>query len=87
MPSGLVLNATEVLNDEQMVAREYFRYLEHPEAGLRAQDGSGFKLSKTPCEPMRASPMLGEHTYEVATEILGLTPEEIGDLVAEQVLF
>ncbi len=87
VPSGLVLNATEVLNDEQMVAREYFRYLEHPEAGLRAQDGSGFKLSKTPCEPMRASPMLGEHTYEVATEILGLTPEEIGDLVAEQVLF
>ena len=33
------------------------------------------------------SPLLGEHTYEVATEILGLSPEEIGGLVAEQVLF
>jgi len=87
VPAGLVLNATEVLADEQMVDREYFRYLEHPEAGLRAQDGSGFKLSKTPAEPMRHSPLLGEHTYEIATEILGLTPEEIGDLVAEQVLF
>ena len=87
VPAGLVLNATEVLADEQMVARQYFRYLEHPEAGLRAQDGSGFKLSKTPCEPQRHSPLLGEHTYEVATEILELAPEEIADLVAEQVLF
>jgi benzylsuccinate CoA-transferase BbsF subunit len=87
VPAGLVLNATEVLADEQMVDRQYFRYLEHPEAGLRAQDGSGFKLSKTPAEPMLPAPMLGEHTYEVATEILGLTPEEIGDLVAERVLF
>lgn len=87
VPSGLVLNASEVLADDQMRAREYFRYIEHPEAGLRAQDGSGFKLSRTPCEPRVHSPLLGEHTYEVATEILGLTPEEIGDLVAEQVLF
>ena len=87
VPAGLVLNATEVLHDEQMVDREYFRYLDHPEAGLRAHDGSGFKLSKTPCEPAVHAPLLGEHTYEVATEILGLTPEEIGDLVAEQVLF
>ncbi|MDA0351012.1 MAG: CoA transferase [Chloroflexi bacterium] len=87
VPAGLVLNATEVLADEQMVAREYFRYIQHPEAGLRAQDGSGFKLSKTPCEPTVHAPLLGEHTYEVATEVLGLTPEEIGNLVAEAVLF
>ena len=87
VPSGLVLNATEVLADEQMVARKYFRYIEHPEAGLRAQDGSGFKLSKTPAEPQRPSPLLGEHTYEVATDILELTPEEISNLVVEQVLF
>ena len=87
VPAGLVLNATEMLNDEQMVAREYYRYLEHPEAGLRTHDGSGFKLSKTPAEPMVHSPMLGEHTYEVATDVLGLSPEEIGNLVAEQVLF
>ena len=87
VPAGLVLNATEVLADEQLEAREYFVYLEHPEAGLRAQDGSGFRLSKTPCAPRRASPLLGEHTFEVATEILGLSSDEIGALMAEQVLF
>ena len=87
VPAGLVLNATEVLADEQLVEREYFRYLDHSEAGRRAYDGSGFRMSLTPCEPQRAAPLLGEHTFEVATEILGLTSDEIGDLMAEQVLF
>ncbi len=87
VPAGLVLNATEVLADEQMVEREYFRYLDHSEAGRRAYDGSGFKMSLTPCEPQRAAPLLGEHTFEIASEILGLSSDEIGGLMAEQVLY
>jgi benzylsuccinate CoA-transferase BbsF subunit len=87
VPAGLVLNATEVLADEQLVAREYFRYLDHSEAGRRAYDGAGFKMSLTPCEPQRAAPLLGEHTFEIASEILGLSSDEIGGLMAEQVLF
>ncbi len=87
VPAGLVLNATEVLGDEQLRAREYFRYLDHSEAGHRAYDGAGFKMSLTPCEPQRAAPLLGEHTVEVATEILGLSGDEIGGLMAERVLF
>jgi len=34
-----------------------------------------------------AAPCLGEHNYQVATKILGLTPEEFAELVAEQVLY
>lgn len=87
VPAGLVLNATEVLADEHLQARGYFRYLEHVEAGVRAYDGSGFKLSETPNEPTRAAPLLGEHNWEVASEILKLTEDEVADLIAEQVLF
>lgn len=86
VPAGLVLNATEVLHDPHLEEREYYAYPEHPEAGARAYDGPGFRLSNTPHEVRGAAPLLGEHTFEVATEVLGLEPDEIGRLIAEDVL-
>ena len=87
VPAGMVQSASEVLADDQMVAREYFAYLDHPEAGRRAYDGPGFRLSETPHELRAAAPMLGEHTHEIATELLQLSDDEIATLVADQVLF
>ena len=86
MPAGLVLRASEVLADPHLTERGYFVYLDHAEAGRRAYDGSGFHLSETPLEPRRAAPLLGEHTLEVATDILGLSTDEIADLVVAEVL-
>lgn len=86
VPAGLVLNATEVLHDPHLKAREYYAYPDHAEAGKRAYDGPGFRLSKTPNEVRGAAPLLGEHTFEVATEVMGLTPDEAGRLMAEGVL-
>ena len=87
VPAGLVLRASDTLADRHLVERGYFVYLDHAEAGHRAYDGSGFHMSATPLEPKKAAPMLGEHTFEIATEILGLSPDRIADLVAEQVLY
>lgn len=87
VPAGLVLNASEVLADPHLGARGYFVYLDHAEAGRRAYDGSGFRLSKTPVELRRAAPLLGEHTWEIAADVLGLSADEIGTLIAEQVLY
>ena len=86
VPAGLVQSASEVLADEHLVERGYFAYLDHPEAGRRAYDGPGWRLSRTPIEVRGAAPMLGEHTSEVCMEILGLDADEIADLVQEQVL-
>src|SRR5690606_41470249 len=66
VPSGLVLNATEVLHDPHLAEREFYAYPDHVEAGRRAYDGPGFRLSKTPNEVRAAAPLLGEHTFEVA---------------------
>ncbi|MPZ99824.1 MAG: CoA transferase [Dehalococcoidia bacterium] len=87
VPAGLVQRASEVLADPHMAERGYFAYPEHAEAGRRAYDGPGFRLSKTPHEVRGPAPLLGEHTLEIATEVLHLTPDEIGTLVAEQVLY
>jgi benzylsuccinate CoA-transferase BbsF subunit len=87
VPAGVVQNARDCLNDPHLQARGYYQYLEHPEAGRTAYDGSGFRLSKTPARFERAAPCLGEHTYQVCTEILGLSSDEVADLLAEQVLY
>lgn len=87
VPAGLVLRASDTLADTHLKERGYFVYLDHAEAGLRAYDGSGFHMSATPLEPRKAAPLLGEHTFEVATEILGLSADRIADLVESQVLY
>ncbi len=87
VPAGVVQNARDCFEDEHLRARGYYQYLEHPEAGRTAYDGSGFRLSKTPARFTSAANCLGEHNYQVATEILGLTPEEFAELVAEQILY
>ncbi len=87
VPAGLVQSASEVLADEHMADRGYFAYLDHAEAGRRAYDGPGFRLSKTPHDLRGPAPLLGEHTFEICTDLLELSEDEIADLVAEQVLF
>ena len=86
VPAGLAQRASEVLADEHMQARGYFVTLDHVEAGRRVYDGPGFRLSKTPAALRRAAPLLGEHTPEVASTILGLRDDEIASLVADGVL-
>jgi crotonobetainyl-CoA:carnitine CoA-transferase CaiB-like acyl-CoA transferase len=88
VPAAVVQNARDCLEgDPHLREREYYVYLDHPEAGRTAYDGPGFRLSKTPARYERAAPCLGEHTHQVAKEILGLSDDEIADLMVEQVLY
>ena len=87
IPAGVVQNAQEVTEDSHLSQRGYFVSLDHVEAGARIYDGTGWKMSQTPIGMEKAAPLLGEHTFDVCTTILELPPEEIAELVAEQVLF
>lgn len=88
VPAGVVHTSEDVLDhDVHLKERGYYVYLDHPETGRSAYDSSPFRLSKTPGGPVRPAPLLGEHTLYVAKEIIGLTDDEIADLVANQVLY
>ena len=87
IPAGIVQNAQEVVEDEHMLQRNYFVKLAHAEAGERLYDGTGWQMSKTEIGMNSAAPLLGEHTFEICSEILGLDSTEIANLVADQVLF
>jgi benzylsuccinate CoA-transferase BbsF subunit len=87
VPAGVVQNAQDILDkDPHVKARGYYQYLDHPETGRAAYDGPGAKLSRTPGYFSGPAPLLGEHTYDVCERILGLSGDEIADLMAEEVL-
>jgi crotonobetainyl-CoA:carnitine CoA-transferase CaiB-like acyl-CoA transferase len=78
--AGVVQSAREMLDrDEHLKEREYYVYLDHPEAGHTAYDGPPFRLSKTPGKLRSPAHCLGEHTEQVCKEILGLSDGEIAD--------
>jgi len=87
IPAGMVQKASEVLQDPHLAARQFYAYPEHIEAGKRAYDGPGFRLSETPHEIRGAAPLIGEHTWEICSEVLGMEGDEIGQLMAEQILY
>ena len=85
IPAGVVLNSEGQFNDRQVRHRGFFHYLDHQVIGRHAYDGFSFELSRTPGN-LTAAPTLGQHNEYVYKEILGLTDEEIGDLIAEGVI-
>ncbi len=87
VPAGVVQNAQDLLDkDEHIRSRNYYQYVEHPEAGREAHDGPAFHLSETPGYIAGPAPLMGEHTMDVCERIIGLNMDEIADLLAEGVL-
>ncbi len=85
--AGVVQNAQDLLErDVHMRDRKYYQYLPHPETGLSAYDNVAARLSHTPASHRAPAPLLGEHTLEVCTEILGLDMDETADLLAGGIL-
>jgi benzylsuccinate CoA-transferase BbsF subunit len=88
IPAGIVHNSRDVLeSDPHLKARKYYEYLDHPETGRAAYDGSPFRLSKTPGKLTTPAILLGEHNEYVCKEILGMSDDEIAEAIIEQALY
>ncbi len=85
IPVGVVQKGSDLFDDPQLVARNHFVPLEHPEMGICRYNGPSYRFSRTPAELRSAAPLLGEHTGEVM-EMLGYSPAEIDALVAADIL-
>jgi alpha-methylacyl-CoA racemase len=75
-----VLDLDEALESELVQAREMVVEVDQPELGAVRLLGAPVRLSRTPAEPTRAAPALGEHTEEVLREA-GFDPDEIDGLL------
>ena len=84
--AGVLATGEDLMDkDPQLQHRHLFRELDHPEIGEYRAAGTAFILSKSPSE-LRSAPLLGEHNEYALKEILGLSDEEIAELVIEGVI-
>ncbi len=81
VPCGPIMSTKDLANDDHVKLREMYLELDHPERGKWYNLGCPMKLSDSPVEVTR-SPLLGEHTDEVLSEVLDYESGEIDALRA-----
>ena len=77
IPAGLVQRSSDLLADPQYVHRKFYRYFDHPEMGNVPYAGHQYRISDYDNGPRGPAPLLGEHSFEVLTELLGLNEDEL----------
>jgi formyl-CoA transferase len=80
LPCGRINSIPEVFSHPQAQAREMTLSSEHPTAGTVQFPGFPYKFSETPADILRPPPLLGEHTEEVLTGLLGYSTEGVASL-------
>ncbi len=84
--AGVVQDNQNIFEDPQAVHRKAFEFLDHSVIGRHAYNTPAYRLSKTPHHLKKAAPALGEDNEWVYKEILGLSDDEISELLVEGVI-
>ena len=81
-----VLSMGEVLEDRHIKERQAFIQRNHPRAGPVTLLAPWIHMSKTPASIRDDAPVLGQHTDQTLTALLGLGAAEVADLRAQGVV-
>ena len=84
--AGVVNKPQDLFEDPQLKHRQHFQFMEHAAIGRHAYQASAYRLSETPFELRMPGPCIGQHNEYVFKEILGMSDDEIADLLAEGVI-
>jgi formyl-CoA transferase len=76
IPSGPILSMKELAEEQSLRETGTIVEVDHPTRGKYLSVGNPIKLSASPAEVKR-SPLLGEHTDEILSSMLGYSAEEI----------
>ena len=79
IPVGPILSMKEIAEEQSLRATGTVVEVDHPTRGKYLTVGNPIKLSDSPCEVQR-SPLLGEHTEEILTKVLGYTDQEVAEI-------
>ena len=79
VPCGPILSIEELVNEEALMKTGTVAEIDHPTRGAYRTVGNPIKLSNSPSTVTR-SPLLGEHTDEILTSVLGYSVDEIEEL-------
>jgi len=85
IPCGPILSMKELAEDESLRRTGTVVEVDHPTRGKYLTVGNPIKLSDSVSEVKR-SPLLGEHTDEILSDVLKLKPHEIAEIKASGAL-
>jgi formyl-CoA transferase len=85
VPCGPILDIKEMIEDKALVERGIIVEVQHPRRGMYKTVGCPLVLSDSPVE-VQTSPLLGEHTQEVLTDLLGYDQATLDQLRVEGVI-
>ncbi len=87
VPAAPVQDAKGVVDeDPQLAERGHWVRLDHAEMGETLYNAPPFRFSRTDGEIRIPAPLIGEHTMDVCTELLGMDPGAVENLIEEGVL-
>jgi benzylsuccinate CoA-transferase BbsF subunit len=81
VPAGLVESGEDLVGDPQLTHRGTHVILEHPEIGPHIYQPPPYRFSKTPHELTMPAPCLGQHNEYVLKQVLGMSDDEISELL------
>jgi crotonobetainyl-CoA:carnitine CoA-transferase CaiB-like acyl-CoA transferase len=84
-PSAPVLRRSEVIANEQVVARELIAEFDHPDIGRVRQAKPAARFERTPSRIQGPAPRIGEHSAAILKE-LGFEAAEIERLAHEKIV-
>jgi formyl-CoA transferase len=76
VPCGPILSTKDLLDDPSLQARGMIVDVDHPERGVFKQVGCPIQLSDSPVQVQR-SPLLGEHTAEILSDLCDYDEQKI----------
>jgi crotonobetainyl-CoA:carnitine CoA-transferase CaiB-like acyl-CoA transferase len=86
VPCGPVNSMESLFSDPQVRHREMIAELDHPTIGPLRLTGVPIKYSATPGQVRLPPPLLGQHSDEILSSVLGYEPARIEELRREGIL-
>ena len=86
IPAGIVAHPEHHMSDPQLAHRGYPKLVVQPDYEAVLLEGPSFIGSDLPEVITQPAPLIGEHTREIARDLLGLADAEVEALVAAGVL-
>ena len=80
--AGVVQRSSDLLTDEQYRHRGFYHHFDHPEMGRIPYAGHQYQIAGYDNGPRGPAPLLGEHSFQVLSDVLGLSDEAIGEAYA-----
>ncbi len=77
IPCGPINSLDRVFDDPHVKDRGMVVEVEHPTAGTIKLVGPPYRFSQTPAAVRMPPPLLGDHTAEVLTELLGYGDQDV----------